>query len=292
MDFDGDGRDDVLTGSYWPGHLYLFRGIGDGTYEKGRILEDAKGEKLHAGGTWKSDDEPDMDSLAAVPFAVDHDGDGDLDLLVGNISGRVILIPNEGTSKKPAYNREKRRALEVKVEGDAGPVVADWDQDGTPDLLVGAGDGAVTFFRNTGSRREPVYAAGAKILPASKTAYANPVPHGAAPEGPGMRTKVSVTDWNGDGKLDLLVGDFWYEKPEERKLTAAQERELAELKELRDRITREYSELYRKLGKEAKGDERIRKLQKELSDVYEKLSKLEPRATPHGSVWLYLRKRP
>ena len=33
------------------------------------------------------------------------------------------------------------------------------------------------------------------------------IPRDVAPAHPGNRTKVHVTDWNGDGRVDLLVGD-------------------------------------------------------------------------------------
>lgn len=288
VDFDGDGQNDILTGSYWPGHFYLFRGRSDGTFEKAQILEDAKGEKLHAGGTWTSDREPDMDSLAAVPIAVDFDGDGDLDLLVGNIAGRVILIPNEGTAKKPAFNREKRRAIQaggkdLKVEGDSGPGIADWDQDGTPDLLVGAGDGAVLFFRNTGKKDAPVYAEGVELLPKSKFGYEGV----EKPESPGSRTKVHVTDWDGDGRVDLLVGDIWYEKAPELKLTEEQKKRRDELKAKQKELNEKWQELYDRDPK----DPKIEELGKEFSKIYGELSKLEPSSTPRGSVWLYLRKK-
>src|SRR5262249_12849400 len=95
---------------------------------------------------------------ASAVHAAAWDGDGELDLIVGEIGGTVSLVPNEGTAK--AYRFGKDRALQaggqpLKVEGDAGPFVADWDGDGKPDLLVGAGDGSVTFFRNAGTSREP-----------------------------------------------------------------------------------------------------------------------------------------
>ncbi|MBI2901051.1 MAG: VCBS repeat-containing protein [Planctomycetes bacterium] len=297
MDFDGDGCDDILTGSYWPGHLYFFRGTGDGKFEKGRILEDAKGEKLHAGGTWKSEREYDSESLASVPFAIDFDGDGDLDLLVGNINGRVILIPNEGSAKKPAFDREKRRALEaggkeLKVAGDSGPVVADWDQDGVPDLVVGAGDGAVHFFRNAGTKKEPRYAEGVLLLPASKQSYSKPVPNGGAPESPGTRTKVCVADWDGDGRLDLLVGDLWYEKAPDRKLTEAQAKRLADLRKKEEDLSAEAERIEEKLGEEeAKKDKRLKEIYQELGRIFAERSKLESHPTARGSVWLCLRKK-
>ena len=43
-DLDGDGILDVISGSYWPGDITWFRGLGDGKYAKGEILKTKNGE--------------------------------------------------------------------------------------------------------------------------------------------------------------------------------------------------------------------------------------------------------
>lgn len=297
MDLDGDGNDDILSGSYWPGDLFLFRGKADGAFEKGEILKDLEGKNLSSGPPWSSPKKPEMDSLAASPFAFDADGDGVLDLYVGNISGRVILIPNEGTAKKPAFNPKKRRALEaagtpIQVPGgDAGPFVADWDQDGRPDLLVGAGDGSVWFYRNIGTRQEAKYEKGVALLPACKRKW-NSVAEDQEPDGPGLRCKICVTDWNGDGRLDLLVGDFWTQKATPPKLTPEETQRCAELRKRRAELSEKWQDLHRKQEKEGKDDqpsEELTKVEKEMSQNWDDLRKLEPGDSQHGSVWLYLR---
>lgn len=286
----------MFTGSYWPGDLYVFRGKADGTFAAGEILKDADGSNLSAGPKWKGEQEPEMDALAAVPFPVDHDGDGDLDLLVGNIAGRVILIPNEGTPTKASFVGSKRAPVvaggtPIEVPGgDSGPTVADWDGDGKADLVVGAGDGSVLWYRNTGTAKAPKYEAGVALLGPSKGGYAAPFEHGAAPSGPGSRTKVHATDWNGDGRLDLLVGDLWYEKAEEPKLSPEEKAKRDQLRKRRDQMNAEFSELFEKLGNGYEKDPRAIALQEEMSQVYEALSKVDPNPTPHGSVWLHLRR--
>lgn len=70
-------------------------------------MQSKDGGNLNAGAKWESEDEPNMDSLAASPALMDWDADGDFDLLVGNIAGRVILILNEGDAKTPVWS-EKR----------------------------------------------------------------------------------------------------------------------------------------------------------------------------------------
>ena len=75
----------------------------------------------------------------------------------------------------------------------------DLNGDGKPDLLVGAGDGSVTWFRNVGARKEPKFAAGVTLVPASVSGDGTDAPKEARR---GTRAKVCAVDWNGDGRLD------------------------------------------------------------------------------------------
>ena len=123
-DLDADGRLDLISGSYWPGDVTVFRGIGPRqkdakglAFAPGEILKDRDGKNLNAGEPWKSKDKPEMDSLAAAPWLVDWDADGDLDLLVGNIVGHVVLLVNEGDKKAPKFAAEF-----TWIEADGKPI--------------------------------------------------------------------------------------------------------------------------------------------------------------------------
>ncbi|MHC4940291.1 MAG: FG-GAP-like repeat-containing protein [Planctomycetota bacterium] len=298
MDLDSDGNNEVISGSYWPGHIFIFRSNEKGEFAKGVELTDATGEKLHGGKKWKSENEPDMDSLAAAPWMVDFDADGDLDLLIGNIAGRIILIPNEGTAKEPKFSAD-RIPLKggddfIKVPGgDAGPHVADWDGDGKWDLLSGAGDGSVWFFKNVGEKGKPKFAQGVTLIAAGKRGY-KPLEVREEPTEQGGRSKICVVDYDKDGHLDLLVGDFASVKKPDPVLSDEQKKRRDELLKQQKDFDKEYMDFYQKVKDlpQAEMQKKLEPYAKKMRALYEELQPLQGGQATAGWVWFFKRKAP
>lgn len=206
---DGDGTKDILSGS-WPGELYLFKGLAGGTYAKGSVILGGNRQPIKVG-------------QASAAHGVDWDGDGDVDLLVGEMSGKIYLVSNVGTATAPAYDAPevlKAGGAPIAVGGYGNPFVADWDGDGTVDLVSGGGY-AVVWFKNTGTAQKPVLAAAQTLVDAKAT-------KGDAEKGPVQRLKICVGDYDANGTIDLLVGDFATRQTKLRDLSPAEEKAKAE----------------------------------------------------------------
>lgn len=292
MDINGDGHQDIITGHYWPGDIFVLYGEGHGKFGKLENLKDETGRNLNAGEPWEDEKKYRMESLAAAPYAADFDGDGDYDMLIGNIEGAIVLMENIGGAKKPVFST-KRKKLEAAGEairvphGDAGPVFEDWNHDKVRDLVIGAGDGSVWFYENTGQNDSPRFASGKKLIGESKW---DAFPHGGMPTKAGVRTKVCVTDYNGDGLVDLLVGDYISEQAASLELTDAQIKRREELRAKQQELLEQLNKTNTSNGKEPDQDKARNDILTKYRENYTELSQLEPREISHGFVWLYLRR--
>jgi hypothetical protein len=198
---------DFLTGSI-SGKVYLYRRKPNGTFGLPEVLRQEVRGFLGTGSAPIS-----LGGGSAVAMA-DWFGQGKLDLFVGTGDGYVYLLPNEGTRQKPVFRRSERLKADGRLivadGGTAGPFVADWDGDGRLDLVLGCGSGRVVWYRNIGSRGQPQLAAGVTLVEPFPATVSSGRSGAQFPKRSALNAKVCVADWNGDGRPDLIVGDYWY----------------------------------------------------------------------------------
>jgi hypothetical protein len=205
-DWDLDGRLDILVNDIW-GSVVWYRNTGTRTAP---ALEPAAPVEVEWPGRAPKPDwvwwEPQPKQLVTqwrtTPKAADWDGDGLPDLVMLNhqgylslyrrtrAAGRLLLLPPERIFVTPAGRFFNLAAGRAGASGRRKIELADLDGDGDLDLIVDSDEGPV-WYENTGTQTKPVMQSRGVLVKANLAGH-SPTPH--------------IVDWNGDGKLDLIVG--------------------------------------------------------------------------------------
>jgi hypothetical protein len=321
VDFDGDKKLDIVCGIF-DGSPHLVRGTAKGWGQPEQIV-DRSGDRIVFNQFWNFDTKKwesttrhDSKSVSGSghltsAIAFDLDGDGDLDLLLGDHStGHVYSRTNQGTAAKPEFTTVNELVLAdgkpIDVPGTVATLrLVDWNADGLLDLAAGSmGDayeddegGGVWVFLNNGSAQSPKFAAPITLLERSKKGKQEPTR-------PDSGLYMDFGDPDGDGDLDMLVGGYSHWTPKPIELTAEQKqrvevlrREIADVDEASSKIRAEIEKQLAGLGEDAADEKRSELYEArggELGELYQKRKKLSkeldplsPGAKRETFVWLY-----
>jgi len=225
--FDWDGDEDIICGNT-AGYVAFFENLSGPKVEHprwdaSRLLQaGGKTLRIMAGANGSIQGPCESKWGYTTQTVADWDHDGLPDLIVNSILGRVVWYRNIGARNAPKLTgaqpinvqwREEQPALKwgwMRPEGNAlltqwrtTPVVVDWNHDGLEDLLMLNHEGYLTLFPR--SKR-----GGKLLLHEPQRIFETNNPFGyvrlnAKTAGGSGRRKLCVTDWDGDGRLDVLA---------------------------------------------------------------------------------------
>ncbi len=175
----------------------------------------------------------------------DWDGDGLPDLIVNSILGKVTWYRNTGTRDKPklapgrpvnvewegkqprlAYGWMTPQGKGLLTQWRTTPVAVDWNGDGLTDLVMLDHEGYLAFFERAKQDDKLILKAPKRVFCADPQGGTNPAAQvlehlrvrnpvamnpgeplqlNAGIAGKSGRRKLCVVDWDGDGKLDVLL---------------------------------------------------------------------------------------
>ncbi len=235
VDWDHDGDEDIVCGNT-AGFIELFTNLGGSGHSTrwsapSRLVGGNDVIRIQAGPNGSIQGPCEAKWGYTTISIGDWDHDGKFDIVANSIWGKVIWFRNIGTERepkltaaqpvsigdtpetfpKPKWNWWNPSPGELVTQWRTTPVVVDWNGDGLNDLVMLDHEGYLALYEryksDSGvlSLRHPQ-----RIFVDAKS---QPIRLNSGEAGRSGRRKLSVADWDGDGRLDVIVNSVnadWY----------------------------------------------------------------------------------
>lgn len=227
IDWDGDGDEDIITGNS-AGYIALIENL-KSKLNNGNPPQWAAPKLLTVSGTPIRIQAGENGSIQGpaeakwgytAPTAIDWDHDGIIDIVCNSIWGEIvwyqglkksslemapqqkILVQWETTPPKPAWNWWTPAPQTLVTQWRTTPTVIDINNDGLNDLVMLDHEGYLAFFERKKMGNDLVLMPGKRIFQDQNN---NPLRLNDGYAGKSGRRKLCWADWDGDGRIDLMV---------------------------------------------------------------------------------------
>jgi len=223
-DWNGDGLDDIIVGNT-AGHIAYIENLGGNPIKwTAPELLKAEGEviRIIAGPNGSIQGPAEAKWGYTTLTVADWNHDGLPDLIVNSIWGKIIWFENIGSLQEPVLAAAK--PIEVKWQGKTPkpewnwwnptdnelvtqwrttPVAIDWTGNGLTDLVMLDYEGYLSLYRRENECDKIVLLPGKRIF--RLKGEEGPLRLNDGKAGRSGRRKISIVDFDGDGRLDMLI---------------------------------------------------------------------------------------
>lgn len=222
-DWDGDGDEDLVAGNT-AGYVGFFENLGGypPRFAPPKLLEaDGQTIRIEAGPNGSIQGPAEAKWGYTTLAVADWDQDGKLDIVANSIWGKVVWYQNVGQPNapqltaarpievewktappKPAWTWWQPQGRELVTQWRTTPNVFDVNGDGLNDLVMLDHEGFLACFQRTKIDSQ------VRLLPPRRLFVdpdGKPLQLNAGRAGKSGRRKLTFADWDGDGRIDLLI---------------------------------------------------------------------------------------
>lgn len=239
VDWDNDGKDDIVSGNS-AGEIAVIRNLSGGPdpvwAEPELIKVKGKPFRIMAGENGSIQGPAERKWGYTVLAVADMDNDGKKDIVINSITGKIEWLRNKGgkdglkfsepkpvyvdwsgETPKPEWNWWNPKPGTLVTQWRTSPVILDWNGDGLEDLIILDQEGYLCCYERIKTSGKKVrfkpgqrlfYGTNCSVY-SNKTGVVNsesgPLRLNDGKAGASGRRKICFVDWDGDGRMDLIV---------------------------------------------------------------------------------------